>query len=218
MAVAIATSLATIIPTTLSAVYAHAAKGNLDYTIIRRWAPFVVAGSLLGSSLIAWLRSDLFILAFVLVALFAAGRMLLRPGKVVAQQLPTVTKQRGFAFMVATVSAIAGIGGGSLIVPFLTAFNVKAHRAIGCSAVFGLLISLSSVLNLLLFAETPLDAPAGSFGLVNWLAVLAIVPLTVSIAPIGVRLGQQVPALLLKRIFGCCLLITSVRMLFQVLS
>lgn len=218
VAQAVATSLTTIVPTSLSSIRAHAAKGNINTHIVRQWGPFVLLGSLIGSSLIAWLRSDLFTIVFVAVAIYAASRMLLKPSRVVAKQLPSRMKQRSFAFGVAAISSVAGIGGGSLIVPFLTAFSVKAHRAIGTSAVFGLLVALPSVINLLFVAQTPADAAIGSYGLVNWLAVVVIVPLTVTIAPLGVKLGQGVSPILQKRIFGCCLLITSGRMLCQVLS
>lgn len=217
MSLATATSLATIVPTAFSSWRAHGAKGNVDLAIAKSWAPFLILGVLLGSSLVARLRSELFTLVFVAVAVYAASRMLLNPSRSVAKSLPGLAIQRMFACCVGGISAIAGVGGGALIVPFLTAFGVEPRRAIGTSALFGLLVALPATLNLLLFASTPVDAPQGCIGMVNWIAVLLIVPLTVSIAPLGVRLGQQLSPIILKRVFGCCLLVMSGRMLYQVL-
>jgi len=218
MSVAVATSLTTIVPTSLSSIRAHAAQNNVDTQLVKAWSPFVLAGSLVGSSLIAWLRSDLFTLIFIAVAVYAASRMLLKPAGKVADELPSPLLQRCIASVIAAVASVAGIGGGALVVPFLTAFGVQARRAIGAGAVFGLLVALPSAINLLFVANTPADAPVGTYGMVNWVAVLVIVPLTVTMAPLGVKLGTHISPLLLKRIFGCCLLVMSGRMLFQVLG
>jgi uncharacterized membrane protein YfcA len=130
-------------------------------------------------------------------------------------QLPSLMIQRVLSFFVGGFSVMAGIGGGTLGVPLLTSCSMKTHQAVGNASVFGLIIAVPGALTLLLAGQTPADAPAATFGLVNLIAVIALVPLTVIFAPIGVALGQKTNAALLKKIFAVFLILTSVRMLSQ---
>ena len=113
---------------------------------------------------------------------------------------------------------LIGIGGGTIGVPLLTAFNVRAHVAVGTAAVFGLLIALPGVLTLLAVGDTPLDAPIGTVGLVNIPAFLLIIPLTILFAPLGVKLGSKLDPKQLKRAFAVVLMFTGLRMLTQVVG
>jgi uncharacterized membrane protein YfcA len=91
------------------------------------------------------------------------------------------------------------------------------HRAVGTSAAFGLLISLPGALVLFLFAETPVDAPIGTFGYINASVLLALIPLSVLFAPVGVWLGSRLDGAKLKKIFAVLLAITALRMVWQLL-
>jgi uncharacterized membrane protein YfcA len=112
---------------------------------------------------------------------------------------------------------MVGIGGGTLTVPTLTAFNYPAHRAVGSASAVGLLIALPGVLTMLLIGDTPADAPVGNIGLVNWLGFICIVPLTVVFSPIGVRIGRALDSVMLKKVFAVVLAFTGIRMLIQIL-
>ena len=101
-------------------------------------------------------------------------------------------------------------------VPALTAFNYPVHKAVGTAAAIGLLIAFFGALSLLLLGQTPDDAPPMTYGLVNFLACIFLIPLTVFFAPIGAKVSSHLDAKLLKRIFAVTLIITGARMLAQV--
>ena len=112
-------------------------------------------------------------------------------------------------------SSLVGIGGGTLTVPMLTFCNYPAHKAVGTAAAVGLLISLPAAITMLIVGTTPADAPFGTFGLVNFVGFVCIVPLTVLFAPIGASLAAKLDAAKLKKVFAVVLMITGVRMLAQ---
>lgn len=216
MIIATATSLATIIPTSLSSIRAHHAKGNVDFALLKLWAPFVLFGVLLASYLVTIAEGEWLTTLFGVIATLAALNMLLRAGSpAMFQSLPSKTGQSIMAALIGLFSALVGIGGGTLSVPTLTACNYPAHRAVGTAAAIGLIISLPAAATLLLAGQTPIDAPAGTYGLVNLLGFICIVPLTVLFAPIGARIAHALDANKLKKVFAIVLLITGVRMLAQ---
>ena len=216
MLVATATSLATIIPTSISSIRSHRQKGNVDFALLKRWAPFVVFGVLVGSWLVTRVDGTILTMLFGVIATLSALNMLLRTGKsALFQKLPGNAGQSVMASSVGFFSAMVGIGGATLSVPMLTLCNYPAHKAVGSAAAIGLLISLPAALTMLLFGNTPADAPAGTFGLVNAIGFICIVPLTVLFAPVGASLGAKLDAAMLKKIFAVVLLFTGLRMLAQ---
>jgi uncharacterized membrane protein YfcA len=112
-------------------------------------------------------------------------------------------------------SSMVGIGGGTISVPLLTLYNYPAHKAVGTAAAIGLIISIPGALTMLTLGSTPVDAPAGTFGLVNLFSFACIVPLTVIFAPVGASLAVKLDAVKLKKIFAFVLLFTGLRMLAQ---
>ncbi|MBT1444020.1 sulfite exporter TauE/SafE family protein [Shewanella sp. JM162201] len=218
MLVATATSLATMIPTSISSIRAHNLKGNVDTLLLKRWAPFIVAGVLGGSLLVTELDGRWLTLLFAIIAMLAALNMLFRTGKAAMfAKLPGRAMQRLMGGGIGFFSAMVGIGGGTISVPLLTLCSYPAHRAVGTAAAIGLLIALPGALTMLLFGTTPTDAPIGTLGLVNLPGFLCIVPLTVLFAPIGAALGARLDGAKLKKVFALVLLITGGRMLWQLL-
>lgn len=217
MALATGTSLATIVPTSISSIRSHNARGNIDWELIRRWSLWIVVGVFLGGLLVSQYRSTLFVMLFAVIVAAVSIKMLL-PSESKPVSLPGGVIQRAVASVIGFLSVMIGIGGGTLGVPILSKFNYQAHKAVGTAAVFGLLIALPGVLMMLLFAQTPLDSPVGTYGAVHLPSFLAIVPLTILMAPIGVKLGQKLPAQTLKRVFAVVLLITSIRMFMQAIG
>ncbi|HBF09447.1 MAG TPA: hypothetical protein DDW29_14430, partial [Gammaproteobacteria bacterium] len=112
-------------------------------------------------------------------------------------------------------SSMVGIGGGTISVPLLTIYNYPAHKAVGTAAAIGLIISLPGALTMLALGSTPADAPVGTYGLVNLIGFICIVPLTVLFAPVGASLAAKLDAAKLKKVFAIVLLFTGVRMLVQ---
>lgn len=218
MVIATGTSLATIIPTSISSIRAHHGKGNVDWDLLRRWAAFMILGVLLGSYFVTRFSGDFFSVLFGVLAVLVALNMIFRANaKPIAESLPGTVGQGFMGGLIGFFSVMVGIGGGTLGVPTLTACHFPAHRAVGTAAAFGLLIAVPGALMMLLQGTTPVDAPFGTYGFVNVPGLLAIVPLTVLFAPVGASLGAKLDGALLKKIFAVVLAITGLRMLFQVL-
>lgn len=216
MLVATATSLATIVPTSISSIRAHHQKGNVDFDLLKGWAVFILIGVLLGSGLVTVIDGTLLTMLFGIIATLSALNMLLRTGKsALYQQLPSIAVQKVMGTSVGFFSAMVGIGGGTLSVPLLTLYNYPAHKAVGTAAAIGLIISLPGALTMLVLGGTPNDAPVGTFGLVNLIGFICIVPLTVLFAPVGATLAAKLDAAKLKKLFAIVLLITGLRMLAQ---
>ena len=216
MVIATGTSLATIIPTSISSIRSHHRKGNVDFLLLRRWAPFILGGVLLGSYLVTVVNGHWLSMLFGVIATLAALNMLLRADK--AALLPALPGAPGQSLMAGSIglfSSMVGIGGGTMAVPLLTLCNYPAHRAVGSAAAIGLMISVPGALTLLVLGSTPADAPVGTYGLVNVIGFLCIVPLTVVFAPLGAALAQRLNAKALKQAFAVVLLITGLRMLAQ---
>jgi uncharacterized protein len=216
MLIATATSLATIIPTSLSSIRAHRQKGNVDFELLKFWAGFILLGVLLGSALVTFMGGQWLSVVFGVVACLSALNMLFRTGKAaLVDTLPGATGQSILATCIGFFSAMVGIGGGTLSVPILTSCNYPAHKAVGTAAAIGLLISVPAAFTMLVFGTTPADAPALTFGLVNIIGFVCIVPLTVLFAPLGAKLAASMDANKLKKVFAVVLLITGGRMLLQ---
>ena len=219
MMIATATSLATIVPTSISSIRSHHAKGNIDLALIKYWAPFILVMAVVGSYLAHSIRGNALVLMFACIAILVSLNMLFRAGApALVNQLPGKFGQGIMASIVGGLSVMIGIGGGTIGVPILNAFNVRAHVAVGTAAVFGLLIALPGVITLLSIGTTPTDAPLGTWGLVNLPAFLLIIPLTILFAPIGVKIGSKLDQKQLKRAFAIVLMITGIRMLIQTLG
>ena len=219
MMIATATSLATIVPTSISSIRSHHAKGNIDLALIKYWAPFILVMAVVGSYLAHSIRGNALVLMFACIAILVSLNMLFRAGApALVNQLPGKFGQGIMASIVGGLSVMIGIGGGTIGVPMLNAFNVRAHVAVGTAAVFGLLIALPGVVTLLSIGTTPTDAPLGTWGLVNLPAFLLIIPLTILFAPIGVKIGSKLDQKQLKRAFAVVLMITGIRMLIQTLG
>lgn len=216
MLVATATSLATIVPTSISSIRSHHQKGNVDFVLLKRWAVFILIGVLVGSWLVTRVEGNILTLLFGVIAVLSALNMLFRTGKsALYQKLPGATGQTVMGASIGFFSAMVGIGGGTISVPLLTLYNYPAHKAIGTAAAIGLIISLPGALTMLILGSTPVDAPAGTFGLVNLFGFICIVPLTVLFAPVGASLAAKLDAVKLKKIFAFVLLFTGLRMLAQ---
>ena len=216
MVVATATSLATIVPTSVSSIRSHHQKGNVDFALLKSWALFILVGVLVGSWLVTRVDGTMLTLMFGIIATLSALNMLLRTGKsALFQQLPGKAGQAVMGSSIGFFSSMVGIGGGTISVPLLTLYNYPAHKAVGTAAAIGLIISLPAAVTMLVLGTAPIDAPAGTVGLVNLVGFICIVPLTVLFAPVGASLAAKLDAAKLKKVFAVVLLLTGLRMLAQ---
>ncbi len=213
MHVAVGTSLAVIIPTSISSARAHYRRGAVDTGILRTLAPSVLAGVIAGTLLAAFVAGAVLTAVFATVALLVAANMLLRPeGARLANNLPGPGGQSALGLSIGGVSVIMGIGGGTVGVPLLSLFNVPIHRAVATASVLGLIISVPGTLGFVLSGWSQTALADGYLGYVLLPGAAIIAVLSTSLAPVGARIAHALPSVWLRRAFGAFLLITAMRL------
>ena len=179
MHVAVATSLATIVPTSIASARAHHAKGNVDAALLRRWAPWVALGAAAGGVLASGLDGEQLKLVFGVVALAVALNMASPKVLVLGSALPASGAAQGaMAGGIGLFSSLMGIGGGTLTVPTLSMFSFPAHRAVGTASAFGLVIAVPAVIGFVWAGWAEPGRPPFSLGYVNLVAACLIFPVT----------------------------------------
>lgn len=217
MHVAVATSLATIIPTSISSARAHHRRGAVDVVLVRRWALFVLTGALAGAWLAAHVHSDVLAAIFAVMALLIGVKLLLPlDGKVISRDVPRAAAINTVPFAIGGISSMMGIGGGTLSVAALTLMNQPIHRAVGTAALFGLVISLPGTLGFIATGFGDPRLPPASLGFVNLVGFALIAPTTWLAAPLGAAIAHRLSQRQLTVGFGLFLFLVSLRMLSRV--
>jgi uncharacterized membrane protein YfcA len=215
MPIAVATSLATIVPTSIASARAHHRRGAVDLEIARLWLPAVAAGALAGSLLASRAPAHLLTGLFGVVAALAAAKMLLPlDGKVLSPSVPRGPLGRTLPAGIGLVSSMMGIGGGTLSVPVLTLCSQPVHRAVGTANLLGLVIAIPGTIGYLL-ARPAVPVPPGTVGLVNLTGFALIAVATVIAAPWGARIAHSLDRRRLSAAFGVFLAIVAARMLYR---
>lgn len=214
MQVCLATSLATIIVTSLRSVMSHHRKGAVDWHILRTWAPGIAIGALLGVIVAAGLRSGTLqaifgVLAFIVGLYMTFGRAHWRLG----DAMPGGLLRAALSPVVGFMSVLMGIGGGSFGVPLMSLHSVPIHRAVATAAGFGAAIAVPSVIGFLFLEIAPEGRPPFTLGAVNGPAFGIVIAMTLLTAPLGVRLAHAMDAKPLKRAFGVFLTLIALNML-----
>jgi len=213
MHIAVATSLATIIPTSISSARAHHMKGAVSMDLVRYWSPFIVAGSVIGALIAGQVSSLVLYIVFGTVALVVAVKMLLPlDDRVIADDVPRGAVGAALPTVIGFISAMMGIGGGSMSVPVMTLCNKPIHTAVGTSALFGAFIAVPGTLGFIVTGWGNELLPPASLGYVNLAGFLLIIPTTIGCAPLGARLAHALPRRSLSVLFGLFLFIVAVRM------
>ena len=219
MQVAVATSLATIVVTSVRSLLAHHKKGVVDRDILRSWTPGIVLGAFAGAMVATRVSSGVLIGVFGVLGLMVAAHMAigLKP-KSDEERLPRGVARGLISGLLGFLSVLMGIGGGTFGVPTLSFCGVPMRRAVATAAGFGLVISIPSVLAFLATGHGVEGRPPLTFGYVNGPAFLIIVAMTMISAPIGVNLAHRLPPERLKRIFAVFLFVIAGRMLIKALG
>jgi uncharacterized membrane protein YfcA len=218
MHVAVATSLATIIPTSLSSARAHHRRGAVNFEVIKRWAVFILIGALLGAWIASQVHSRVLAGVFATLALLVAAKMVLFPeSRNLTDSVPRAPWMIAIPTAIGCFSSMMGIGGGTFSVMTLTLFNEPIHRAVGTAALFGLVISLPGTIGFILTGWQDPRLPPASLGYVNLLGLAAIAPTTVLAAPLGARIAHAFPAKRLSILFGVFLVVVSMRLFYRAL-
>ena len=219
MQVAVATSLITVSVTALSSARAHHLRGSLDMALVWRWAPWMAAGALAGGLLAGLVSGRVLLLVFGTIALLVALNLARPQTRVLAEALPEARgAQPALASGVGGISAMMGIGAGTLGVPLMTAFSVPVHRAVGTAAGLGLVIGVPAAIAMMVTGQGVEGRPPLSVGYANIPAAALILPLSVLCAPLGARLAHALEPVWIKRAFAVFLCITAARMLWVALT
>lgn len=219
MHIAVATSLATIIPTSISSARSHHKKGSIDIDMLKSWAPLIFIGAAIGGVLSKYLASSSLTMIFGVIALLVSINMALPKKVVIADELPKGVVGKGLLpSFIGGFSALMGIGGGTLSVPILSAFSFPIHRAVGTASAFGLVIAIPAVIGFIWSGWSADLRPPYSIGYVSIPAAVLIFSVSVFTAPLGAKLAHSLNPANLKKAFALFLFITSLRMLWVGLS
>lgn len=219
MHVAVGTSLATIIVTSLISARSHAARGALDMPLLKQWAPGVLAGVSAGSALALLMDGRTLTGLFASVALLMAAQMGLGDRSVrIGDEPPRGIVAQGIAATIGAISALMGIGGGGLFVMALSLYGYPMRRAVGTAAAIGFLVGAPGAVGFILGGLGEPLLPPFSLGYVNLLAAVLLLPTSMLCAPLGARAAHAMPVRALKLSFAVFLAVTSIRMFASILG
>lgn len=218
MPLAVGTSLAVIIPTSITSARAHYARGTVDVAVLRAWVVPIVLGTLAGSVIAKFSKPVVFQLVFIGVATVNATKLLLGgQGWRLRDGLPGTAVVRLYGVLIGVLSSLMGIGGGALSNLFLTLHGVPIHRSVSTSAGVGLMIALPGTLGYVLAGWGKPDLPPDALGYVSVLTFALTIPMTLVTTRLGVRLAHALSRRALETAFGLFLLAVSARFLLNVI-
>ena len=218
MHVAVATSLATIIPTSIASARAHHQRGAVDFDIVKRWAVWVLIGSLFGAYVASNLHSNVLAIVFATLALLVAIKMLSSPtSRNLTNEVPRGLWVPAIPTAIGGLSSMMGIGGGTFSVMTLTLFGAPIHKAVGTAALFGLVISLPGTVGYIVTGLADARVPPGSLGYVSLVGLALIAPATVLLAPLGAKIAHGFSERKLTMLFGAFLLVAAARLYYRAL-
>jgi uncharacterized membrane protein YfcA len=219
MKLAVGTSLATIIPTSIQSARKHFAKGTMDVPLLKSLVPSIASGVLIGTLLGVVVQGRVHTAVFAVIAAAVAANMAFtgvewrfRP------RFPGGVGRHLIGTFIGAISAMMGIGGGTVGVPILSMFGAPIRGAVATASVFGVIISIPATIGFIYGGwDNPLLPPL-SLGFVNLIGFALIVPSSLLAAPWGVHLAHSIPPLLLKRLFAAFLGLTVIRMFWSLVG
>ncbi|WP_313297486.1 sulfite exporter TauE/SafE family protein [Diaphorobacter sp.] len=210
---ALGTSLATIAVTSLASAWSHYRLGSLSMSATKSMAPGIVVGALLGGLMSGLFPSHVLKTGFgvflILLALQMAFSLKPSPGR----DLPGPWGASFASGVIGWVSAIVGVGGGSMVVPYLTWCNIPMKTAVGTASACGFFLAVAGMGGYIVAGWGAPDLPPYSVGYVYLPAWLAVSALSILFTRVGAGLAHRLPVSTLKRIFSICLLLAGVRIL-----
>ena len=215
--VAVGTSLAIIIPTGIMSARSHQKRGALDRVTLRLWVPFIVAGTLIGGLAAAFLSGDVLRVVFAIMAFVIAANIVFGfQTRVMGHLHGSAPTHRISAAIVGFISALMGIGGGSLSVPTLVAFGATMHAAVGTSAAIGVAIAVAGTVGYIASGWGVTGVPPLSLGYINLPALALIAVLAAVFAPLGAAIAHRLDQKTLKYVFAAFLVLVGLNMLWKV--
>ena len=220
MHLSVGTSLAIIIPTSIISTKTHMEYDAVDFKLIKSFGVFILFGVIGGTFLAVNLKTPAFVLFFSIMA-FIVGlffiffrEQLLKNPKMISDSAKNIS-----GIIIGFISVLLGIGGGSLMVPFMRTFGYDIRRSIGTAAGVGFLIAVFGTITMITGGKIVdnINTPY-SFGYVNLLGFLVFVPVTMIMARVGAKAVYKIDKNILSKIFGIFLIIVSIRSFFEYLS
>lgn len=209
---AIGSSLATIVFTSIGSMRAHHKRGSLVWNMVALLTPGIVTGAFVGAW-VADLVSTLWLQRFVAIIICLLGTQLLLNISVKAHRtLPTATATSLSGSVIGFISSMAGIGGGSLTVPYLVWHNVPMVKAVGTASACGLPIAIAGATGFLLSGWEITILPTYTTGYLYWPAIIGISLTSFAMAPVGAHLAHRLPVMTLRRVFAVLLILVGIRL------
>lgn len=217
---ALATSMATIIPGGFMSARTHHQHQSVNWQIVRHMLPGILLGTFCGS-IFAHASSTAFLKGFFVVFIcFLAAQMLFDFGKVLtanpAKAIPSVLALSLFGFLMGVVSSFAGIGGAVLSIAFLLWCGLTMHGAIGTAAALGVPLAIAGTIGFVVTGLSDKTLPAWSLGYVYLPAMVSIAATSILMAPVGARLAHRLPVAALKKVFVVLLVALAIKMALSV--
>ncbi|WP_022728817.1 sulfite exporter TauE/SafE family protein [Fodinicurvata sediminis] len=219
MHVAVGSSLAIIIPTSIISARSHYRREAVDLPLLKRWVAPLLGGVVIGTVVAAYLNGNILAAVFAVVALLVSLRMLRGENTLnLAESLPGEPLRSLLGSFIGMISTMMGIGGGTLTVPLLSACNYPIRRAVGTAAAVGIVIAIPGAIGFLISGQGVEGRPPLTIGYVNLVAFCLIVPTTTLLAPYGARLAHTIKPGKLKIAFALFLLATSLRLFYDLFT
>ncbi|MFN3791337.1 sulfite exporter TauE/SafE family protein [Massilia sp.] len=215
---AIATSLATILFTSLSSVRAHHQHGAVLWPVVKLLAPGILLGSWIGPWIGKQMDATVLAAFFGVFVAFSATQMLIGKKPAAARELPGAPGMFAAGGLIGTLSGIVGAGGGFVSVPFMTWCGVRIHNAVATSAALGFPIALSGTLSNIWFGWGEAGLPDYSLGFIYLPALAIIVLASVTMAPVGARTAHKMPVRRLQKVFAVILYLLAAYMFWKAVN
>ena len=217
MAMALGTSFATIVFTSISSAWQHHKFGNVDLRVFRFFVPALMASVFVFGYLVSGLPKAKLMKMFAAMMLLLAIKMLIASKQKTAPLAKPLTARVQIiaGVVIGALSSFAGIGGGAFIVPFLNSRGFEMKRAIGTSSACGVLLAIGATIGFMLSGSRFADMPAYSIGFVYLPAFIGIVCASVVTSRFGARAANRLPVSVLKKAFGAFLCFVAVGMFFK---
>lgn len=211
---AVATSLATVVAAGSASALSHHRRGAVRWALVLRLAPGLILGAGAGAGLAGWLPALWLQRLFAVFLLVSGARMLLAAGTPSAgRPLPGGHRLLTAGGAIGALSAVLGIGGGIMLVPYLARHGVVLRQAVATSSACGVPLALVGSLGFALSGWGRAGLPAHSLGFVLWPVALAIAAAAVPMAGVGAQLAHRLPTATLKRVFAVLLVAVGLRLL-----